>query len=198
MSITLADAKAMMNDESLAKLKSFVSNQTTINLENKVNNDILMQALCRAVTDGLIKPSSFNDKIIKLLNSATNTLSQSKLIDILTQVHANQPDVICKVSLMSPDMSVTHKEWILDEHNTNFNKIFGYVVKHFNMTPSSVRNKMKESLKPTIVNNIAQLLSKYEKDPSLDNIIVSINTISRLVNMEGFLLFANFSSNNNL
>lgn len=192
MSITLQEAKNMMTKDSLDKLKSFVTTRASINMDNKVNNDILMQALCRAVSNDVIKASSLNDKTIKLLNSATNTLSQTKLIDILKQVEVSQPNIKCVISLMSQDMKEVLYEWNLTSTNVCFNDIFKYVVNRFNLTPTVVRNKMKEALKPTIVNNIAQLLSKYEKCNELESITVSINTISRLVNMEEHLLFADF------
>lgn len=192
MSITLTEAKNMMTEDSLIKLKSFVTTRTPLNMDNKVNNDILMQALCRSVKNGIIKETSLNDKIINLLNSATNTLSQTKLIYILKQVERCQPNIKCVISLMSQDMKNVDHVWEFTSTNVDFNSIFRYIVKRFNMTPSEVRNKMKESLKPTIVNNIAQLLSRYEKCNELTGINVSINTIARLVNMEDQLLFADF------
>ena len=56
-----------------------------------------------------------------------------------------------------------------------------------------VRNKMTETLKPTIVNNIAQLIAKYAVAEDKDELTISINTISRLVNMTGNLIFAEFT-----
>lgn len=192
MGITLDEAKSMMSQDAIDKLKSVVSTKPTINMESKVNNDILMQALCRAVTDDVIHVTSLSEKIIKLLNSATNTLSQTKLGAILTKIRENQPNIVCVVSLMSVDMSETLHEWVFTGPVVKFNDIFETVVNEFNITASVVRNKLVNTLKPTIVNNIAQLIAKYENTEDKDSISVSINTITRLVNMENRLLFAEF------
>lgn len=192
MGITLDEAKSMMSQDAIDKLKSVVSTKPTINMESKVNNDILMQALCRAVTDDVIHVTSLSEKIIKLLNSATNTLSQTKLGAILTKIRENQPNIVCVVSLMSVDMSETLHEWVFTGPVVKFNDIFETVVDEFNITAGVVRNKLVNTLKPTIVNNIAQLIAKYENTEDKDSISVSINTITRLVNMENRLLFAEF------
>lgn len=192
MGITLDEAKSMMSQDAIDKLKSVVSTKPTINMESKVNNDILMQALCRAVTDDVIHVTSLSEKIIKLLNSATNTLSQTKLGAILTKIRENQPNIVCVVSLMSVDMSETLHEWVFTGPVVKFNDIFETVVNEFNITAGVVRNKLVNTLKPTIVNNIAQLIAKYENTEDKDSISVSINTITRLVNMENRLLFAEF------
>ena len=194
MGITLEEAKNMMNQESIDKLKSMVTTNPVVNMDNKVNNDILMQALCRAVTEDVIHISSLDDKTIKLLNSPTNTLSQTKLGDILQKIRQHQPNIVCVVSLMNQDMSETLHEWTFTGPITKFNGMFETVVRDFDITPSVIRNKMVNTLKPTIVNNIAQLIAKYENAEvdERENINVSINTITRLVNMEGHLLFAEF------
>ena len=53
---------------------------------------------------------------------------------------------------------------------------------------------MGEMLKTTIVNNIAQLVSKYNslEDTEKRQLQVSITTISRLVNMNGYMMYAEF------
>ena len=192
MSISLEEAKGMMNENSIEKLKSFVSTTPTINMENKVNCDILMQALCRAVSEDIIHVSSLDEKIIKLLNSSTNTLSPSKLGDILSKIRVSQPNIICKISMLTHDMSKTLYTWKFTGPVVKFNNIFETVVNEFNITPSIVRTKMTETLKPTIVNNVSQLLSRYESAEDKTTINISINTITRLVNMEDHLLFAEF------
>ena len=192
MGISLDEAKHMMTKESINKLKDIVVSKPVINMENKVNNDILMQALCRAVSEDVIHVSSLNDRLIKLLNSATNTLSQSKLGGILEQLRIHQPRLVCVISLMNSNMSSTLNEWVFTGPIVKFNGIFEYVLKEFNISPSIVRSKLVDTLKPTIVNNIAQLIAKYENAVDKDGINVSINTITRLVNMEGHLLFAEF------
>jgi hypothetical protein len=58
---------------------------------------------------------------------------------------------------------------------------------------------MGEMFKMTIVNNVAQLLGKYETlktDEEKKQIPISISTITRLVNMSHHLLFAEFVERN--
>lgn len=191
--ISLEEAKAMMTEDSINKLKEIVVVKPTINLENKVNNDILMQALCRAVTEGIIHPESIGERLMKLLNSATNTLSAVKVGHILTSVRKHQPNMCCVITIMSGDMEDTLNEWVYTGPDVSFNNIFEYVVDTFNITPTMVRNKMTETLKPTIVNNIAQLIAKYAVTEDKSELTISINTISRLVNMSGNLIFAEFT-----
>jgi hypothetical protein len=194
MSISLEEAKSMMTKESLDNLKGFVSNKPIINMGNKMNNDILMQALCRAVSNNVIHLSSLNEKIIKLLNASTNTLSQTKLGDILGYVRKHQPKLVCVISLMDRDMTNIMKEWVFEGPIVKFNNIFEFVVSEFDITPTLVRSKMTEMLKPTIVNNIAQLVAKYDTidDEEKRKVNISITTIARLVNMMNHLLFAEF------
>lgn len=191
--ISLEEAKAMMTEESINKLKEIVVVKPTINLENKVNNDILMQALCRAVTEGTIHPDAINDRLMKLLNSATNTLSAVKVGHILTSIRKHQPNMCCIITLKSGDMEEILNEWVYTGPDVSFNSIFEYVVDTFNITPTMVRNKMTETLKPTIVNNIAQLIAKYAVTEDKSELTISINTISRLVNMTSNLIFAEFT-----
>lgn len=191
--MTLDEAKNLMTDESLKNLKKFVTTKAPINLENKVNNDILMQALCRAITNKVIDTCSFSNRTIKLLNSSTNTLSEVKLKMIMDEIHINQPNIVCDIKLITQDMSEVIHIWELNNTtDIHLNDIFKYIVDFFKMTPSSVRSKMGKSLKSTIVNNIAQLLSKYEKGNIDDGTSISISTTTRLVNMENYLLFAEF------
>lgn len=193
--ISLEDAKAMVSSESLSRLKSVVTPKPIINMEAKVNNDILMSALCTAVSNGVIKQSSLDDRLIKLLNSATNTLSAGKLGDILSHLRTVQPNMSCVITLMEPDMSDVVNEWIFTGPDVYFNKLFEYVIEHFEITPTIVRNKMTEMLKPTIVNNVAQLIAKYNSitdEKEKQDITISISTITRLVNMSGYILMAEF------
>lgn len=198
MGITLDEAKSMMTQESIDKLKSLVNTKPIINMESKVNNDILMQALCRAVSEDVIHVTSLDDKTVKLLNSATNTLSQSKLGNILSVVRESQPNVECIITLMTSDMKTKLHEWSFTGPKVNFVNMFDYVVKKFNITPTTIRNKLINTLKSTIVNNVSQLLSRYLITPEdeRDDFKVSISTITRLVNMEDHLLFAEFKNVN--
>lgn len=191
MSISLEEAKEMMDENSYSKLRDLVSVKPTINTSHKMNNDILMQALCRAVSNDIIHTPSLDDKMIKLLNSATNSISQSKLTDILKRLNQHQP-IKCVVSVLTPDMSSVMQQWEFKDEEVDFNDMFQWVVENFEITPSVVRSKMVDTLKPTIVNNIAQLVGKYYNTEDKSNIKVSINTINRLVNMRDHLLFAEF------
>ena len=47
--ISIKEAKAMMSDEAINKLRGMVTPKPTINMGQKVNNDIIVSALCRAI-----------------------------------------------------------------------------------------------------------------------------------------------------
>lgn len=195
MSLTLEDAKAMMSDEAILKLKNMVTPKPVVNMDHKVNNDIIMSALCRAVDDGVINVNSLNEKIIKLLNSPTNTLSAVKVGSILTHVRKSQPNICCIITLKTADMNTVLNEWVFTGPDVYFNKIFEYVVDYFKITPTIVRNKMTEMLKTTIVNNVAQLIAKYntlESEEEKQELTISISTVTRLVNMSDHILLAEF------
>ena len=191
--MTLEEAKSLMTPESLAKLRETTSLCPRINVDNKANNDILMAALCIATSSGVIKPESLDDKTIKLLNAKTNTLSPSKLGHILQIVNQTQPGIVCDISLVKPIDEVI-KVWRFTNENVSFTDMFAYVLEYFKLSPSIVRTKMSEILKPTIVNNIAQLVAKYTYGDEHDRaeINVSITTITRLVNMCDYMLLAEF------
>lgn len=192
--LSLDEAKSMLTEEKLEKLRNFVKTSPTINTGNKSQCDILMRALCNAVSDGTLDSSNLSEKIIRLLNSTTTTLTNVKLESVLRLIRKRQPNVVCDISIETNDMKETLHTWRFDgsEDDVTFNDIFREVVQRFDITPQLVRTKMTETLKPTIVNNIAQLIAKYEIDPALTDVNVSINTISRLVNMQDHLLFAEF------
>lgn len=192
MNITLEQAKAMMTKESIEKLKEVVTSHPNINMENKVNCDILMQALCRAVAEEVIIPEALDDRLVKLLNAKTNTLSPIKLGDILTHIRKHQPKMACILTMLDARDDTVIKEWIFVGPEVNFTEVLGDVIKIFDITPSVVRTKMTETLKPTIVNNIAQCVAKYLNKKDNEEMNVSITTISRLVNMSDHLLYADF------
>lgn len=194
-SMSIEEAKAMMSGEAISKLKDIVSPQPVVNMNQKVNNDIIMSALCRAITDGVIHMDSVDDKIIKLLNSPTNTVSAVKVGSILTQIRKTQPNMCCVITLKSGDMNEVIKEWTFTGPEVYFNKIFEFVIEYFEITPSIVRNKMTTMLKTTIVNNVAQLVAKYTSltdEEEKKQLTISINTITRLVNMSDHILLAEF------
>lgn len=193
--ISIEEAKAMMSDEALSRLKEIVTPQPSINMNQKVNNDIIMSALCRAVNDGVIHMDAVDDHIVKLLNSPTNTLSAVKVGNILTQIRKFQPNMCCVITLKSSDMNEKINEWIFTGPEVYFNKIFEYVIDKFEITPSLVRNKMTAMLKTTIVNNVAQLVAKYNSltdEEEKKHLTISINTVTRLVNMSDHILLAEF------
>lgn len=193
--ISIEEAKAMMSDEALSRLKEIVTPQPSINMNQKVNNDIIMSALCRAVNDGVIHMDAVDDHIVKLLNSPTNTLSAVKVGNILTQIRKFQPNMCCIITLKSSDMNEKINEWIFTGPEVYFNKIFEYVIDKFEITPSLVRNKMTAMLKTTIVNNVAQLVAKYNSltdEEEKKHLTISINTVTRLVNMSDHILLAEF------
>lgn len=193
--MTLNEAKSMMSKEAMAKLHDIVEVKPEVDYSHKVNNDILMAALCKAVGDGTIRPAALNDKLVKLLNSDTNTISQSKLTDILEGIHKVQPGILCEVSMIKGglDLQVT-STWGFYDEPVNFLQMFDDVLNFWDITPAEIRQKMTATLKPTIVNNVSQLVSKYYKSSpeEREKMIISISTIQRLVNMEGGILQAQF------
>lgn len=194
--VSLEEAKAMLSQEAINKLKEVVYAKPTVDIRLKANCDILMSALCAATTSGIIKSTSLDDKIIKILNSPTSTLSEKKLIDTLNCVRQTQPSIVCVITLKSPGLHPEIvNEWVIDgSDDTKLIDIFDFVVNEFNITPHDIRVKMGEMLKTTIVNNIAQLVSKYNslEDTEKRQLQVSITTISRLVNMNGYMMYAEF------
>jgi hypothetical protein len=193
--MTLDEAKSMMSQEAMNKLHEVVEVKPDIDFSHKVNNDILMTALCKAVGEGVIKPAALNDRLVKLLNSDTNTISQSKLTEILESIHKVQPGILCEVTMISADLDMKFiMSWGFYDEPVNFLHMFHDVLTYWNITPAEIRQKMTATLKPTIVNNVSQLVSKYYKSSPEDRqkMIVSISTIQRLVNMENAILKAEF------
>ena len=194
--ISLEEAKKLMTKSSKEKLKKLVDlNLPKINFSNKINNDIVMQALCRAVEDDVIHISDLDDKLVKLLNSNTNTISIGKLNRALSVIRKTNPNIICYISLKDPESHLTMNEWFIDGTDEYvFHRMFEYVLTEFKITPHIIRNKMTETLKPTVVNNVAQLVAKYSvaSKEERNKMVISIRTITRLVNMSGYLIYAEF------
>jgi hypothetical protein len=198
--ISLEEAKAMVSHEAIEKLKEVVSPKQNIDTSSKVNNDIIMAALCTAVGNGVIKPISIDERMVKLLNSSTNTVSANKLGNILSHIRITQPDMVCVITLKSGDMSKDIADWVFTGPSVYFNKIFEYVIDKFEITPSLIRTEMVKMLKTTIVNNVAQFVAKYSQLTSEEakrNESISISTITRLVNMSNHLLVAEFKEMRN-
>lgn len=192
MGITLDEAKNMVSRDSISRLHEIVETKPIVDTSHKVHNDIIMASLCKAVAEGVIKPGSLNDRLIKLLNSETNTISQSKLTEILRIIRSNQPNMVCRVTLKESDMRDVMC-WTFDT-DVCFLEMFDFVLRQYDITPTEIRQKMVATLKPTIVNNVSQLVSKYNKssDEERQRMVISISTIQRLVNMAGRILVAEF------
>ena len=196
--MTLEEAKQLMTDSARAKLKNVVNvNKPTINYSNKMNNDIVMQALCRAYDDGVIHADDMDDTLVKLINSSTNTLSYAKLIRSLKAIHQTNPRIACVITIKHPKDKMLEdvKEWIIDgDNNVSFHRIFEFVLATYKILPHDVRVKMTETLKPTVVNNVAQLIAKYNisTEEEREKMVISIRTITRLVNMVGDIIYAEF------
>lgn len=190
--MTLEEAKKLMTPEARDKLHKLISKPDEIDISKKVGNDIVMAAFCQAVLTGVIQQRSVSDKMMKLLNSDTNTMSDLKLDEILKTVHKNQPDIACKISLRN-----NKNEGIIDWYlytDISFSAILDYVITTLNITPQIVRNKLSSTLKTTIVNNMSQLVSKYTSltEQEKENFRVSIMSITRLVNMMDCIIVAEF------
>lgn len=190
--LTLEEAKSMLTKENLEHLHDITTVKPDIDFSHKVNNDIIMAALCKAVADEVIKPLSITERLAKLLNSETNTISQSKLEEILCSIHNFQPDIKCCVTVYDHDMIPKH-EWEFSD-KVSFLPMFDWVVNNYNITPVDIRKRLTQTLKTTIVNNVSQLVSKWRKS-SLEeraSMVISITTVQRLVNMTGDILQAEF------
>ena len=197
MPLTLEEAKAMMTEEASNKLKKVVdNNDTTIDCSNKVNKDILMSALCRAIESGVITVDDLDDKLIKLLNSDTSTLSYSKLLYVLNVIHKTKPNIVCEISIHKPHIPSPEliKRWGIYDDKLTFHDILKYVLDYFNITPHDVRVEMTKILKPTVVNNVAQLVANFQKasEEERKKMIISIVVITRLVTMSGCMIYAEF------
>lgn len=193
--ISLEQAKSLMTEGSLEHLKDVVEPRPTINTSLKMNNDIIMAAFCTAVDSGVIKISSLDDRMVKLLNSPTNTLSAAKLGDMLEYLRKKQPNIACIVYLKKGGPGCpTMKEWIFTDSAATFNPILDYVLSTFDISPTYIRNELTKMLKVTIVNNVAQFVAKYEvaTPEEKKEMVVSISTITRLVNMVSHILVAEF------
>ena len=193
--MTLEEAKSLITPGAITQLHEVVDVKPVIDFSKKVNNDIIMSALCQGVDCGVIKLTTLNDRLVKLLNSETNTISQSKLKEILDIMHAKQPGLYCYIWLEDADDICMNKtyEWFFKD-DVNFTEMFSEILLHYQITPTDIRKKMTLTLKPTIVNNVSQLVSKFYKSSpeARDKMVISISTIQRLANMCGGMLKAEF------
>lgn len=190
--MTVEEAKELMTPEALEKLRKMVSKPTEIDFSKKVNCDLVMSALCKAVQTGVIPPKSLNEKLIKLLNSDTSTISDSTLNYILDVVHKHQPTLALEITLYEANMDQIAK-WTMFR-NTRFNVIFDFILTRFEITPQMVRAQLIDTYRPTIVNNLGQLVSRFQAMSSDEKFkqTISISTIQRLVAMSKRIIMADF------
>lgn len=190
--MTLEESKALMTPAAIEALRKTVTIQPEVNITNKANMDILMHALCNAYNQNIFRSEVYNDKLIKLLNSETSTLSQSKLGELLQDIRKIQPNMVCKITIYTARDELV-KEWIFTgEEPVDFNCIVTFILEYFKITPIMVRNNLINVLQKTIVNNLAQLVSKYVNNEDISNLKMSMMNISRLVNMSKHLIYAKF------
>lgn len=197
--LSLEDAKKLFTPKSKQKLNDTVNHdRPVINSTNKVNNDIVMQALCRAVDDNTIRVDDLDDRLVKLLNSNTNTISYHKLISALKVIRKSNHNIACVIEIRDPNTinQALIKDWVItgEKDSATFVEIFEYVCNKFEITPHMIREKMTETLKATVVNNVAQLLAKFDNatEEERKDFVISIRTITRLVCMSGYLIYAEF------
>ena len=191
--MNIEEAKQLMTPDAMRNLKHVISTEEKIDMSKKVNGDPIMVALCTAVNDGIIETSSLSTPLVKMLNSATNTISQSKLGEILDQVRKSQPHMECHIHLMTADLQKTVRTWTFTcTEDCLFNDMFEYVVQTFQITPQMVRERMSKLLKTTIANNIGQFVAKYEVSTHKEELVVSITTIARLANIVGHIIKVEF------
>lgn len=195
--MTIEEAKKLMTKESYEKLRVMVAKPMEIDISRKVGNDIIMGAFCTAVLTGVIQPKSLDEKLVKLLNSDTNTISDTKLQYIMDVVHKHQPGIDCVIKLHTANMDLLREWHLMDD--TSMNPIFEWILKEFDITPHMIRDHMTNILKSTIVNNIGQLVSKYQSSTKeeREEIHISITTIHRLVNMTKHILLCEFIDHDN-
>lgn len=188
--MNIEEAKALIDNEAIKNLKRTISTEEKIDT-TKLNGDAVMTALCEAINNGIIKPSSLSSTTIKMINSSTQTVSQSKLGEILDNARKMQPKLKCVISVHKADSTLPIETWeFTSSKDTKFNSIFEFVITEFNITPTFVREQLSKLLKPTIANNIGQFVAKYQQadEAHRSEMIVSITTISRLSNMVGYCI----------
>ena len=126
--MTIEEAKALMTPEALEHLNEVVC-PWEINIEKK-DCDIVMSALCKAVTDNVIKKTSLDENTVQLLNSDTSTLTAQKLTDALNAIRKYQ-DVVCLIFLKFKDNKVVFN---IGESVNTYNGIFDWVIKTCEVT----------------------------------------------------------------
>ena len=106
-------------------------------------------------------------------------------------LNERQPEIGCVFTLYDGTMEPI-EEWVFKTANPTFNGMYEYVIKYFQITPSMIREKLSTVLKQTIANNIAQFCLKYQSTDNHDDMVVSVTTITRLVNMMNHIITCEF------
>lgn len=189
--MTLDEAKALMQPTAVQHLKDMVAENVVIDTSKKSACDILMSAFIKAVKDDTIHKLSLNQGFVNMLNSTTNTMSQSKLGDLMKLLNERQPEIGCVFTLYDGTMEPI-EEWVFKTPNPTFNGMYEYVINYFQITPGMIREKLSTVLKQTIANNIAQFCLKYQSTTNHDDMVVSVTTITRLVNMMNHIITCEF------
>ena len=177
--MTIEEAKALMSPEALEHLNEVVC-PWEINIEKK-DCDIVMSALCRAVTNNIIKKTSLDENTVQILNSDTSTLTAQKLVDALTAIRKYQ-DAVCFIFLKYHDEKVVFD---IGDGISTYNHIFDWVVKTCDVTSIGIRKNMNEKYKASVINNIAQLVPKHRTNPDDP---ISIKNIARIFTSYGGII----------
>lgn len=177
--MTIEEAKALMSPEALEHLNEVVC-PWDINIEKK-DCDIVMSALCKSVTENVVKKTSLDENTVQILNSDTSTLTAQKLVDALTAIRKHQ-DVVCFIFLKYHDKKVVFD---IGDGISTYNHIFDWVVDTCEVTSIGIRKNMNEKYKASVINNIAQLIPKHHNNPDDP---ISIKNITRIFTSYGGII----------
>ena len=183
--MTLQEAKNLLTQENLEHLREVIC-PFEVNI-NKKDCDVVMSALCTAIQSNIIKIPSLDENAVALLNSDTSTLTAMKLLSILKTVNQHQ-DICCVITC---EYHGIRKTFVFTHNNDtlSYNGIYHWVLETCDVTSKGIRQHMEGRYKPSVINNIAQILPKVEKNP---NEIVSIKNISRILTAFGGTIKCSF------
>lgn len=191
--MTVDESLALLTPEALKHLKELTAEEIRIDVSRKKNNDIIMQALIRALHDDVIHKTSLNETIVNMLNSSTNTIAASKLCMILREVHQHQPDIKMRFVIAKDTEQIAIFDF--DESVGTLHLLLSWVIDYFEITPQVVHDRLSKHLKMTVVSNVQTFVQKYinasTKEEKL-SMNVSALTITRLVNMMNHVIYAEF------
>ena len=177
--MTIEEAKALMTPQALEHLNEVVC-PWEIDIEKK-DCDIVMSALCKAVEENVVKITSLDENTVQILNSDTSTLTAQKLKDALTAIRHHQ-DMICLIFLKYHDNKVVFD---IGDDVVTYNGIFDWVIKTCDVTSIGIRKNMSGKYKASVINNIAQLITKHHTNPDEP---ISIKNITRIFTSYGGII----------